>query len=132
MYVPGLRDSIYIQNPLKMTRVIYDGYEPKYNSKWLLKKKSKLVDKFYRKRILRNKLIVYPLTILAGFIGLSSSIYGVYLLNKNFHLSGNSGAMLGINVALITIACGFYAYSKLEDKFPFDNWSISINNRKRK
>jgi hypothetical protein len=132
MYIPGLRGGIYIQNPLKMSRVIYYGYEPKCNSKWLLKKKSKLEDKFYRRRILRNKLIVYPLTILAGFIGLSSSIYGVYLLNKNFHLSGNSGAMLGINVALITIACGFYAYSKLEDKFPFDNWSISINNRKRK
>ena len=132
MYIPGLRDSIYIQNPLKMDRVIYDGYEPKYNSKWLLEKKSKLVDKFYRRRVLRNKLIVYPLTILAGFIGLSSSLYGVYLLNKNFHLSGNSGSMLGINVALITIACGFYTYTKLEDKFPFDNWSISINNRKHK
>ena len=132
MYIPGLRDGIYIQNPLKMSRVIYDGYEPKCNSKWLLKKKSKLEDKFYRRRILRNKLIVYPLTILAGFIGLSSSVYGVYLLNKNFHLSGNSGSMLGINVALITIACGFYAYSNLENKFPFDDWSISINNRKHK
>lgn len=131
-YIPGMRDSLYIKNPLKHSRILPCTTEFFYNSKWLVEKKSNLVKKFYSRRIRRNKFIVYLATIISGLIGLSSSLYGVYLLNENFKLNSSNAQMLGINVALITIACGFYVYMKMEDIFPLNSWAININNRKRK
>lgn len=128
-YIPGLYDhSIIVRNPCKTSMyqpVIHK--EIKY-SDWLIKLKNKLINRWYRWTILRNRFICWSITILVGILVILLGLYGAwFLFNKGIDVS-----MLGFTIGLASIAAGMITLSTLEDYFPTDEIFLNINNRKRK
>lgn len=86
--------------------------EPFKYSEWLVEKYRKLVDKKFKRNRLCNRLVTWPITILAGL----GTIVGLFIAALPIiHISPD---MLGITIGLSGILVGQLVFCKLDDLFP--------------
>ena len=129
MYITGMRDPLSIINPLKTGYLIPSCYKEDKVSKWLRVKHAKLTDKFYTKRIIRNRFIKYTITFIASIVVVVGLLALVgYLYYKGVNINGN---MTGITIGLAGIAIWLWMEMWLDEVFPTSSWSIDINKRKK-
>ena len=126
--------GIIIRNPLRCSGRLIPYIPPpefKY-SKWLVNRRNKLVNSFYKKRRFRNRCIRVIAVGIAGCIVISVGLGLTYLLWSIGALRCSSaGSWMGLNIGLATIAVGLYLDSWLMDYFPTENFWINIKKRKR-
>ena len=134
-YIHGLRD-INVVNPLVSGRLIpmteYECFSRIHISKYLEIRRNKLINRFYSRRIFRNKCIKTIGTIIPCLILFGIELYGIHLLSQSVNLSGSNGSWIGINIAMSLIALGLWVNGVLDDNFPTESWQIDINKRKIK
>lgn len=129
-----LNSGIIIRNPLRCSGRLVPYIPPpefKY-SKWLVDRRDRLIDSFYRKRIFRNRCIRVFAVGIAGCIVIGMGLGLTYLLWSAGALRySNAGSWLGLNIGLATIAVGLYLDAKLMDYFPTESFWINIKKRRR-
>lgn len=120
--------SIQVFDPIKTFRPIYDNLLIDRNvSKYLRDRKDVLIDKFYKRKYLLNKVIKVILTLTAFITVISSLLILTYFLNEVFDLCGLE-RVLGILIAGISILTWLYTYDRLSEPryFPTDYFDMQL------
>jgi hypothetical protein len=126
-----LLQGIIIRNPFRTICVSQVDYTPFEYSKHLLDKRAKLTNKFYKKVLLRNNLIVWSTTIFSSLIAFLGLVAGIHFSKLYLVVSGIGVNLLGISIAMVVLIIGMFVYDKMSDVFPTDSWYININKRKK-
>lgn len=133
-YISEMRDcGLIITNPLRGSRVIPYSPPPEFKySKYLVELRSKLRNKFYTRRVFRNRLIKVLSIGIVGLGIIAISLYITLLLYSKGWIPSSAGSWIGLNIAMVIIVVGLYMDMWFMDHLPTNTFYIDINKRKRK
>lgn len=95
---------------------------------WAEKMFEKLIAQAIRKQTLRNKWILYPLTILFTLLGMSVVIFLAFLCYSYAHASSPFFGIIAVDVGIV---CWMISKDHLEKVFPIGDWETMRFKRKR-